>query len=48
MALANNPQLEVKRTLLDKILQDCLGLSIVTTIPKLKWCPAKNSRFVKQ
>jgi LmbE family N-acetylglucosaminyl deacetylase len=33
-ALAGSPLVDVKRKLLDKILQECLGLSIATTVPQ--------------
>jgi LmbE family N-acetylglucosaminyl deacetylase len=33
-ALASSPLVEVKRKLLDKILQECLGLSVATTVPQ--------------
>ncbi|HKW28369.1 MAG TPA: PIG-L family deacetylase [Verrucomicrobiae bacterium] len=33
-ALPDSPRIELKRKLLDKILQECLGLSVVTTVPQ--------------
>ena len=33
-ALAGSPLVDVKRKLLDQILQECLGLSVATTVPQ--------------
>ena len=33
-SLASSPMVELKRKLLDKILQECLGLSVATTVPQ--------------
>ena len=33
-ALASSPLVDLKRKLLDKILQECLGLSVATTVPQ--------------
>ena len=40
-ALVDSPLVEVKRKLLDKILQNCLGLSVSTTVPQAEVVPGE-------
>jgi len=40
-ALPDSPLVEFKRKLLDKILQECLGLSVVTTVPQAEVVPGE-------
>ena len=41
-ALPSSPQVEVKRKLLDKIFQECLGLSVVATVPHAEVVPGEE------
>jgi LmbE family N-acetylglucosaminyl deacetylase len=41
-ALASSPLVEQKRKLLDKILQECLGLSVVTTVAQAEVVPGET------
>jgi len=41
-ALASSSQVELKRKLLDKILQECLGLSVVATVPQAEVVPGER------
>jgi LmbE family N-acetylglucosaminyl deacetylase len=41
-ALASGSQVEVKRNLLDKILQECLGISVVATVPQAEVVPGEK------
>lgn len=44
-ALGHSPLLEDKRTQLDRILQACLGLSVVTTIPRAEVVPGEQLKL---
>ena len=41
-ALAGSPLVELKRKLLDKTLQECLGLSVSTTVPQAEVVPEEK------
>ena len=44
-ALPTEPLVEEKRKLLDKILQACLGLSVVTTVPQAEVVPGEKLKL---
>jgi LmbE family N-acetylglucosaminyl deacetylase len=45
MALPEEPLLAFKRGQLDQILQNCLGLSVVTTVPRAEVVPGEKINF---
>ena len=44
-AQAGSPLVDLKRKQLDKILQECLGLSVVTTVPQAEVVPGEQVNF---